>query len=93
MLVNAVGWYESVVDAQSGQILYRRNYTSDAEGNVYTSISAGVGSQQITSFDGQSFDNNGWVSGRVTSGRQCQRLPGFGRQRERRLPAADTGLP
>jgi hypothetical protein len=68
MLVNSAGWYESVVDAQSGQILYRRNYTLQAEGNVYTTISAGVGSQQITSFDGASFDNNGWVSGRVTSG-------------------------
>jgi hypothetical protein len=71
MLVDDQGWYETVIDALSGQLLYRRNYTLQAgpEGNVFTGESAGTGSQQITSFNGDpSFDNDGWVSGTTTSG-------------------------
>jgi len=64
-----LGWYESVVDALSGQLLYRRNYYIDsAEGNVFTGESPAVSTQSIVSFAGAAFDNNGWVSGTTTSG-------------------------
>ena len=64
-----VGWYESVVDASSGELLYRRNYYLDsAEGNVYTGESPAVSTQSIVSFAGAAFDNSGWVSGTTTSG-------------------------
>ena len=64
-----VGWYESVVDASSGELLYRRNYYADsAEGNVFTGESPAVSTQSIVSFAGAAFDNNGWVSATTTSG-------------------------
>ena len=70
MEVDHVGWYESVVDAASGRVLYRRNYYQNAaEGNVFTGESAGTGTQAITSFAGDpAFDNAGWVTDRLTSG-------------------------
>ena len=56
------GWYESVVDAQTGQILYRVNYYSGAaEGKVFTGQHSDVGSQTIVPF-------TNWVSGTKTSG-------------------------
>jgi len=66
-----IGWYETLVDAQSGEVLYRRNlYKSAAEGNVFRVQHPGIAgaAQQITSFTGASFDNNGWVTDRRTSG-------------------------
>ncbi len=71
VLANNAGWYESVIDAQTGQLLSRRNYfQNDAEGNVYTVQHPAISgaTQQITSFAGAAFDNAGWVSGRKTSG-------------------------
>lgn len=67
--VDKAGWYESVVDAVSGQLLFRRNYYQDAaEGNVYVGQNPNTGSQQVTSFAGAAFDNAGWVTDRLTSG-------------------------
>jgi hypothetical protein len=66
-----VGWYETVVDALTGEVLYRRNlYKSAAEGNVYTVQHPGItgAAQQIVPFTGAAFDNNGWVADRRTSG-------------------------
>ena len=60
-----LGWYESVVDAVSGELLYRRNLyrNSGPEGNVYTVQHPGItgAAQQIVPF-------NGWVTDRRTSG-------------------------
>jgi hypothetical protein len=59
----SMGWYDTVVDASTGQVLSRVNNYSDAgpEGKVFTGQHSDIGSQQIVSFAG-------WVSGRTTSG-------------------------
>jgi hypothetical protein len=63
------GWYESIIDAATGTVLFRQNYYQHAaEGTVFLGENPGQGSRQITSFTGASFDNNGWVSGQTTSG-------------------------
>ncbi len=67
-----LGWYESVVDAVSGELLYRRNLyrNSGPEGNVFIVQHPGItgAAQQIVPFNGASFNNNGWVTDRRTSG-------------------------
>ncbi len=63
------GWYEMVVDARSGDLLYRTTYAAHApEGNVFTVQNPTLGSQQIVSFAGAAFDNAGWVTDRATAG-------------------------
>jgi hypothetical protein len=60
-----VGWYESVVDARTGQLLHRVNYYSDSgpQGTVFTAQHPGVtgASRSVVPF-------TGWVSGQATSG-------------------------
>jgi hypothetical protein len=65
--VSADGWYESVVDAVTGELLYRQNLYADSgpEGNVHTGDDPGAGSQQIVPFTG--IDGT-WVEGRTTAG-------------------------
>jgi len=69
---NKIGWYETLIDAQTGDVLFRQNLyeSSGPEGNVYREQHPGISgaAQQITPFTGPSFDNNGWVSDRNTSG-------------------------
>jgi hypothetical protein len=67
------GMYESVVDANTGGVLYRRNLVQAehrAEGNVYRVqhplIPGAV--QQITSFEGAAHNNDGWVDDNQTRG-------------------------
>jgi hypothetical protein len=64
------GWYEIVIDAHSGEPLYRTNYAAYAgpEGNVFTVQNPNLGSQHIVSFAGAPFDNAGWVRDRTTAG-------------------------
>jgi Fungalysin metallopeptidase (M36)/Bacterial Ig-like domain (group 3) len=68
--VSDVGWYQSVVDASTGELLYRRNYyQDDAEGTVSPGESPTVSPRQVVSFTGDpAFDNAGWVSGQTTVG-------------------------
>ncbi len=70
--VNPVAAYETVVDAITGEVLFRENgyRSSGPEGNVYRVQHPDIGgaAQQITSFAGASFDNDGWVDDRNTNG-------------------------
>jgi hypothetical protein len=70
--VNKIGSYESVVDADSGALLSRRNlYDTAAEGTVYTAQHPAIAgaTRTIVPFTGASFDNNGWVgTNRETNG-------------------------
>ena len=59
------GLYQTIVDANSGDVLYRHSltYFAGPEGNVYTTQNpTPTNSQQIVPFPA------GWVSGRTTSG-------------------------
>jgi hypothetical protein len=62
MIESHLGLYETIVDANSGDVLYRHSFTfsSGPEGNVYTSQNPTT-TQQIVPF-------TGWVTGRTTSG-------------------------
>jgi hypothetical protein len=61
------GFYEMVIDAVNGDLLYRRNKVkaSGPEGNVYRVQNPTLGSQQITPFTGV---NGGWVDADTTAG-------------------------
>jgi hypothetical protein len=69
---NKIGWYETLIDARTGAVLFRKNLYESAgpEGNVYREQHPGISgaTQQITPFTGPGFDNNGWVTDRNTSG-------------------------
>ena len=63
------GWYEMVIDARSGDLLYRSGDASLApQGTVFTVQNPTLGSPQIVSFAGAAFDNAGWVTDRATAG-------------------------
>jgi hypothetical protein len=68
--VSEVGWYQSVVDAGTGELLYRRNYyQDDAEGTVSPGENPNNSPRQVVPFTGDpAFDSAGWVSGTVTAG-------------------------
>jgi hypothetical protein len=64
--VDATGHYESIIDAETGELLYRRNLVvASAEGNVYRVQNPTLGSQQITPFVGV---HGSWVDDRTTAG-------------------------
>ena len=56
-------WYEILVDAHSGELLFRRNiYVSEAQGTVYTEA-PDKGARQLVSFVGDTVINTspvGW---------------------------------
>lgn len=63
------GWYEMVIDARSGELLFRTTYAAHApEGTVFTVQNPTLGSPQVVSFAGAPFDNAGWVADRATAG-------------------------
>ena len=70
--VNKIGFYESIVDADSGALLARRNlYDNAPEGTVYTAQHPAIAgaTRTIVPFTGASFDNAGWVgTNRETNG-------------------------
>lgn len=69
--VNKIGFYESVVDADSGALLARHNlYDQLAEGRVFTAQHPDIpgATRTIVPFTGASFDDAGWVTARRTSG-------------------------
>ena len=69
--VNQIGAYESIVDADSGALLRRRNLVkSHAVGTVFTAQHPGIAgaTRTIESFAGAAFDDDGWVTDRRTSG-------------------------
>ena len=65
-------WYESLVDASSGELLARENYYAHAgpQGLVFRGQHPDVAgaTQQTTSFAGAAFNDAGWVTDRVTAG-------------------------
>ncbi len=64
--VDATGHYETVVDAETGELLYRKNLVvANAEGNVFRDQNPTLGSQQITPFVGV---HGSWVDDRTTDG-------------------------
>jgi Zn-dependent metalloprotease len=66
--VDRTGTYETVVDAETGEILFRTNRVKadhGAEGNVYQVQNPTLGSQQITTFIGI---DGSWVDDRTTDG-------------------------
>ena len=68
-------WYESLVDAHSGQLLLRHNlYVFDAQGTVYTEA-PDKGARQLVSFVGDTVINTsfGWMGpGTVTTGNNVE---------------------
>ena len=68
--VDASGWYRTLVDARTGALLYRNNLYSHSgpEGNVIRAQNPEAGTQQITSFAGASFNDDGWVDDDTTEG-------------------------
>ena len=64
------GWYEFVVDAESGELLYRVPLARYAgpEGRVFTVQNPNLGTQQIVPFTGAAFNNAGWVTDRAAAG-------------------------
>jgi hypothetical protein len=66
------GWYQSIVDARTGQLLARRNLyrESGPQGKVFTAQHPGVSAtRSVVGFGGDAaFDNAGWVTDRRTSG-------------------------
>jgi Zn-dependent metalloprotease len=66
--VDTTGTYETIVDAETGDILFRQNRVNadhGAEGNVYRVQNPTLGSQQITTFIGI---DGSWVEDRTTDG-------------------------
>lgn len=64
------GWYETVVDAASGGILYRSDHRADTgpEGTVFTVQSPDVGTRVLVDFKGAAFNAAGWVTAEKTQG-------------------------
>ncbi|HEX8456526.1 MAG TPA: M36 family metallopeptidase [Pyrinomonadaceae bacterium] len=73
--IGANEWYELLVDAQSGELLYRRNlYVFEAQGTVYTESPA-VAARQLVSFVGDTTINTtaGWMgTSTVTTGNNVE---------------------
>jgi hypothetical protein len=69
--VNKIAWYESVVDAGTGEVLSRHNlYHNAAEGTVFTAQHPAIAgaTRTVVPFTGASYDDAGWVTARRTSG-------------------------
>ncbi|HEY1402543.1 MAG TPA: M36 family metallopeptidase, partial [Pyrinomonadaceae bacterium] len=73
--IGANEWYEILVDANSGELLYRRNlYVFEAQGTVYTE-SPTVAARQLLSFVGDTTINTaaGWMgTSTVTTGNNAE---------------------
>ncbi len=71
----ANAWYEILVDAHSGELLFRRNiYVSEAQGTVYIE-SPNAGARQLVSFVGDTVINTsaGWMgTSTVTTGNNAE---------------------
>ena len=82
--VDALGDYESIVDAITGKLLFRENgvVSTGPQGTVFTAQHPGIAGATRTV---QPF--TGWVTAGVTSRAKRQRLPGHHRVRHRRVPA------
>lgn len=67
-VVGTTGTYETIVDAENGDILFRQNRVNadhGAQGNVYRVQNPTLGNQQITTFIGV---DGSWVDDRTTDG-------------------------
>ena len=68
-------WYEMLIDANSGELLFRHNlYISDAQGTVYT-VHPDFGARQLVSFVGNTTINTtaGWMgTSTVTTGNNVE---------------------
>ncbi len=69
-------WYEILVDAGDGELLYRRNlYVSEAQGTVYTEHPVATPTRQLLSFVGDTTINTaaGWMgTSTVTTGNNAE---------------------
>lgn len=64
--IGTTEFYESVVDAETGELLFRRNLVwASPEGNVFVDQNPTLGPQQIVPFSGV---NGSWVADRTTAG-------------------------
>jgi Zn-dependent metalloprotease len=74
--VGANEWYEILVDAGSGELLYRRNlYVFEAQGTVYTEHPSANPTRQLLSFVGNTTINTtaGWMgTSTVTTGNNAE---------------------
>ena len=74
--IGANEWYEILVDANSGELLYRRNlYVFEAQGTVYTEHPAANPTRQLVSFVGDTTINTtaGWMgTSTVTTGNNVE---------------------
>jgi Zn-dependent metalloprotease len=74
--VGANEWYEILVDAGSGELLYRRNlYVFEAQGTVYTEHPTANPTRQLVSFVGDTTINTaaGWMgTATVTTGNNAE---------------------
>jgi Fungalysin metallopeptidase (M36)/PKD domain len=70
LLQTGAGWLDTVVDAQTGRLLYRTDHRAYASphGTVFTVQHPDLGAAQVVSFSGAAFDNAGWVTDRATAG-------------------------
>ena len=92
LLQTDAGWLDTVVDAQTGRLLYRTDHRAygSPHGTVFTVQHPDLGAAQVVSFSGAAFDNAGWVTDRATAGNNAnaQTMPG---QRPRMEIVADKG--
>ncbi|HEX8131440.1 MAG TPA: hypothetical protein VF527_20235, partial [Pyrinomonadaceae bacterium] len=74
--IGANEWYELLVDAESGELLYRRNlYVFEAQGTVYTEHPSANPTRQLVSFVGNTTINTaaGWMgTSTVTTGNNAE---------------------
>ncbi|HYO98788.1 MAG TPA: M36 family metallopeptidase, partial [Pyrinomonadaceae bacterium] len=74
--VGANEWYELLVDAHSGELLFRRNlYVFEAQGTVYTEHPVATPTRQLVSFVGDTTINTtaGWMgTSTVTTGNNVE---------------------
>ena len=64
------GWFEVIVDARNGRLLYRTDHSASSgpQGTVFTVQHPDLGARQVVSFAGAPFDAAGWVTDRATAG-------------------------
>ena len=70
LLQTSAGWLETVIDAETGRLLYRTDHRAYAgpHGTVFTDQHPDLGPPAVVPFSGAAFDNAGWVTDRATAG-------------------------
>ena len=85
--VDGAGWYESVINASTGAVLYRRNYYDDSgRGQRLQCQNPNVCSQSIASFTGRELRQQRLGGREHDVGQQRQRVPGPEQLERTRVP-------